>query len=749
MGRKISKTKKIDEGQEQLQGETENVSGIVDRLFYSSPSFTAGKLATDDLGSVSFTCKAQLSEGANVTLYGVWGWHEKYGRQFTAERVEHSIKLSVNGLALWLEKNGQARGIGRSKARQVAEAFGDRFDSVIMSSPYEIQQLAKLSDDQMASLCATWQAHRDSAKLITWLASFELSLHEIDKIKEKYGQSAYAILKDDPYVIIREIERFGFRRVDAIALKMCIDKCHPSRLQHGVRWVLREASDNGDTYVERDELLRKAEELLVLDRADAATLIESALQAAISEGSIVSDPAQTILMDAVLYRAERDVWTKIKKHGAGQNRVFDDDTISDDGETLIKSISPQLNSEQFNAVQLSLTSKIMLLSGGAGTGKTFTVDTIRLCYEYKNLSVGLCAPTGKAARRLEEVTGHAAHTIHRLLGFNPHVGWTYNKDKPLPYACVICDETSMVDSHLAYRLFDAIDFSATSLVLVGDHNQLPPVGPGNLLRDLIQSSAVPTVVLTEVVRQAGILKKNSSAILDGMLHKTTPDPENGGTPWQVITGLDDADECQQYITSAFREILINWPRTDIIHGIQILTPQKERAIGTKQLNIELQRIVQKQLYCVDVEPLPNSRSRPRFYLFDKVIQTRNDYDLDVMNGTIGYVSHTQGDKGEIRVEFEGKRGDTVVSKEKQGNLDLAYALTIHKAQGSEFPMVFLVAHRSHSFMANRSLLYTGATRAKQKLIIVGDTWGIRHFINTVVVDKRKTYLSKLLQNGGQ
>jgi exodeoxyribonuclease V alpha subunit len=384
---------------------------------------------------------------------------------------------------------------------------------------------------------------------------------------------------------------------------------------------------------------------------------------------------------------------------------------------------------------------MVLVSGGAGSGKTFLVSAITRLYEERGLRVVLAAPTGKAAKRIEQVVGREAMTIHRLLGFKGKA-FTVGPENPIEADVIIVDEVSMVDVSLGWHLLRAVDLERTCVVLVGDHNQLPPVGPGNLLRDLIERRPIPTVILDEVVRQAGVLKESSIAVLRGDVRKTAPAGPDGRSPWMVFGGLSDIMEAQRQVLALFESVLVEELGFDLLADVQLLTPTRKGPLGVDALNVELQRVVQKKLWGVHVEP-PKPGRRPEFLLHDRVLQTRNNYDLGVMNGAIGVVTSVGPRRGQLRVRFEDVEVEITPENDALKDLSLAYALTIHKAQGSEFPCAVVVIHKAHSFMHHRNLFYTSVTRARQVAILVGDHWGMRNCAEKEQVERRKTFLSVL------
>ncbi len=347
----------------------------------------------------------------------------------------------------------------------------------------------------------------------------------------------------------------------------------------------------------------------------------------------------------------------------------------------------------------------------------------------------MAAPTGKAAKRMEQVVGGEAYTIHRLLGYD---GKNFNEES-INADVVIIDEVSMVDVPLAWHLFKAIDLEDTAVILVGDHNQLPPVGPGNILRDLIDSKIVPCVVLDEVVRQAGILKENSIAILRGEVRKTASESTNGRRPWYLVNQFTDALDVQRFIVDLFETTLHERLGFDLLSEVQMITPTKKGPLGVDALNIILQQVLQKKLFGIDA-PAPKPGRRPKFLLHDKVIQTRNNYELEVMNGSMGIIEDVIPGGG-LKIQFEGRSVEIEPGSPDLSDISLAYALTIHKVQGSEFPCVVVIIHKAHTFMHNRNLFYTAVTRARHSAVIIGDQWGLRNCAQKKLVDRRRTFLS--------
>jgi exodeoxyribonuclease V alpha subunit len=713
-----------------------SLRGIVEIIYYSGPTFTAGRIRTPEGAPVTFAGKIFAKPNDPVRLEGQWMDHPKYGRQFAVECLGYDLEMDADGLANFLANHPDVKGIGPVKARLIATHFGAGFDAVIRSRPAAVATVAKVPLEPILALQRIWIANSDFNAAMTYLARFGLTHYQVTTLVNRFGSQVVPILERDPYVLIREISGFGFKRVDKIAWKMGTPKDLPSRIRAGLQYCVLEALDDGDCWVEYEDLLDRANTLLIMDRLDSRELIERHLEDLIREGALVEAVFERrVVADPEIYRMEQELAAVL--NSARRPGPF---AISD-LEKLLDIEGGELNPEQRPAVRNALTCSISVMTGGAGSGKTYAVSTITSIAERLERKVVLAAPTGKAAKRLEEVVGHEASTIHRLLGFNGH---SYAKGPLDPIAAdiLVADEASMIDLPLAWRLFQAIDLTKTAVVLVGDHNQLPPVGPGKLLRDLVESSAVPTTVLTRIIRQAGVLKENSTAVLSGEVRPTAEVQIGGRRPWYVIDKFTDAGDIRRMLLLLFEEVLAERLGYDLIRDVQVLTPTHKGPLGTVELNVELQRLLQKKLFGVIVPETEPGR-RPRLYPGDKVIQTKNDYELGVMNGAMGIVTEATA-KGDLTVDFDGTPVDIKAGSDAAGNIQLAYVCSVHKVQGSEFPCAVVIAHKSHSFMHHRNLLYTAVTRAKRSVIILGDRWGIENCAAKRQVDRRNTFLSFLL-----
>ena len=1084
-----------------MNNATTTIRGRIEKVFYAGPTFSAGRIETDDGQNVSFAGNIFATEGQSVALAGQWEKHPKFGRQFKVEHVEIEMPRGADGLAQYLANHPEVKGIGPAKARKIVQAFGDTFDEVLVNEPQRVAKIAGVAIETINNLRAIWlKAHHVNAAM-TWLSAFGLTHHQVTTLVEKLGNNVLAILQDDPYRVIREIKGLAFKKVDQIARKMGTNKEHPPRIRAGILHCVHDALGQGDCWVESEDLIDRSNVLLIMDCLDSRERIERELDTLIDEGRLeCADLGGRFVVALPHIRRMELGLAQIFARAQEANPHFD--FPAGDTEFGARYSLGSLNEDQRAAVLRALSSRISLISGGAGTGKTYTVSTLSAICEDHDLKVVLAAPTGKAAKRLQEASGREGTTIHRLLGYDgksfakgpddpvdadvlivdecfdyrqpiltehgwEHIGKVVNQQLPVkvwarnpqtgqlelkpiirwlkrpapdellniqasrtnsmrnarqiqctgdhkiltpygyrrasdlrpgeeiivrgvelhpqqrsiligsllgdgcmgkhrehspqvtlmhgnaqleyllfkkkalgaiagkitqgqsgyggapvwrlalrviedthqiakemitsgthssgqrcwaptnqflqwidqqalaiwyldngsldtrrlksggeshyatihtqrfsyddnirlavylsgrfgiyatvaqdskgywflrfnkenserffsiitpfvpscmeykipgigryqydptwhPETCIaridsidrckptsqyvfdievadyhnyiagniVVSNCSMVDVPLAWHLFEALDLTRTAVVLVGDHNQLPPVGPGNILRDLIQSRAIPMTILERCVRQAGVLKENSAAILAGEVRKTSDKRPDGRCDWYLVDQFTDPSGVAGCLREMFSNVLEEKLGFDLLRDVQVLTPTHNGPIGTKALNEELQRLVQRKLFGVDAAPhVPNRR--PPLLKGDKIIQTRNNYDLGVMNGTVGFVRDVRED-GTLVIDFDGETVEIEKGSENLRDIQLAYALTCHKAQGSEYPCAIVIVHKSHSFMHHRNLFYTGVTRARRTAIILGDRWGVRNCAERRQVDARKTFLSQLL-----
>jgi len=739
-----------------IVGETVTLVVEVTRTFFTSPTFSAGRMKGEDGSVFSFSGKVQVKTGDQIKVKGHWVEDPKYGIQLKVLDLAYDMPESSAGLAQWLAKNRDFKGVGPVKAAQIADAFTVKEWADALTSDEgraKIMAVAKLTEDRVAKIAESWTANSAWNGASSWLAQFGLTFRQIKTLVGKFGNNAIAILQQDPYQIIDFIDGYGFKRADEIALAMGTPKDHPGRLRACFLHLIKEDIGNGHTVSLVDDLMRRAVDSLAFDDIGDMPKPQAKLASMVQDGDIYQDPDEPQKMTLThIWERERDLadiltggWASPKPCGPLGTRP-----ITVDGEQV------ELTPGQLDAVNQSLTSGMSVITGGAGTGKTFLVKV--LCHLWAMGQMGhitLCAPTGKAAKRLGESTGWEASTIHRLLGYD---GRGFSAEGPLAADLVVVDEVSMVDSSLLFELLSRLDLTKTTVVLVGDPNQLPPVGPGNPLRDVINTGALPVVALAQCVRQAGVLKENCLAVLGGTLGKSAPpegdDPVDGVWPWVKNDHLKEVDQVLTHLDELYRPggiIQAEWG-LDPLWDVQLLSPTRKGPIGVNALNGFIRDRVQEAVHGRSRYDMPETKVgwMPKPVLGDKVIQRKNDYNLGVMNGDLGVVVSMDKGEGIMGVQFYGHPDvkDLDRSQDHWNHVDLAYALTIHQVQGSEFTVALVLAHKQHMFMLSKSLIYTGVTRAKRGAYLVGDNWGMRTGASKNTLDQRRTWLSGWLAGEG-
>lgn len=716
--------------------ESETIRGSVHKTFYSSPTFSAGVLRTDDGAFIKFRGRFCANEGDVVAVVGRWMKDKKYGCQFDVQGLSYDLPESTDGLVQYLAAHPAFKGVGVKIAERIVQYAGDleSLDRLIRDGVGELHSRLRIPMATLVTLRDAWIANSDENQVRAYLAQFDLTPHQMDVLLSTFGNGIVGVLRRDPYVLIKHVDGYGFKRVDKIARKMGTPKEHPGRIEAALAYCLTEEIGSGHTWTAGHDLIGKANEILLLDTLDSLDLIRCSARTMLERGDLDAD-GQSVSSPAIL-AAEQFIFNALQSHA-----------WLIDPFPVVASPPADLNSGQREAFSMAMANAVSVISGGAGVGKTFVVARLAKAFQAAGLNVALCAPTGKAAKRIEELMRQhgldlEAGTIHRLLEYNGHefnrgslsetirrVDGSGNWTESPAYDVVIVDEVSMVDVPLMAELLRRIDLAKTRLILVGDHNQLPPVGPGNVLRDVIHGNLAPTKVLTDVVRQAGILKVNSTAILSGTVAPTAVnDPA-----WVVIDHFREAQHIQTYLRDLVLKLIPERLGYDPVREVQIVTPMHNGPLGTKALNTMMQFLLFGRV-----------EQNFKFAVGDKVIQTANDYEMGVMNGTIGRVVDIEG--GEYLIDFDGV-GCRTVDGERLGKVQLAYALTAHKAQGSEFPCVVVVCHKSH-FFADRNWLYTAVTRAAKSCILVGDRWGLRHAAGKNNTIKRRTFLSQWAHDKG-
>ncbi len=705
----------------------EAFSAVIEELVYRSADgrFSVVRATREDRPqSPEVTIIGDLSDvapGEAVRVRGRFERHASFGLRFRAESFAPVTPHTSVGIARFLG-SGLIPGVGAALASRLVERFGDKTLDVITTQSARLREVSGIGAQRAQAIAEAVRARQSDAELLSFLQGLGLGPATARRIQHRYRSQAAQVVREDPYLVAEEVPGIGFRTADSIARALGYALDDPRRAAGAVLHLLGKAADEGHTFLSAGELRAQAHALQVpAERIETAVTELGARSLIIAEGDALYAPP--------LHRAEQFVAARLRALALRDPKQSPLTAASHKLDEALHDFSPS----QREAVRMSLERALLVLTGGPGTGKTTTVRAIVHAHRVLDRRVLLCAPTGRAAKRLSDATGHEAQTLHRLLEWNPRTNqFGRAASTPLEADLVLCDEASMLDVQLAQRLLDALP-PAAALVLVGDPDQLPPVGPGPVLRELLHSRVAPTVRLAEVFRQAQTSRIVSAAheILHG--RPPTPSPAGSREPGDVhLIRAQTPEAISDLLVTSLRRMHEAFgldPRRDV----QVLTPMRRGPLGSEALNVILQD-------ALNPSGAPADPGAPRFRPGDKVMQLKNDYDREVWNGDFGEV--TKVDAGIVFVDM----GERQVSYEPEAlsALTLSYACTVHKVQGSEFPAVVIVLHPSHYMLLSRPLLYTALTRAKRLAVILGDPRALSRAVANIETRRTNTRLNERL-----
>jgi exodeoxyribonuclease V alpha subunit len=649
---------------------------------------------------------ASISAGEFIHAVGVWTTDRTHGLQFKADLLKTTPPTTAEGIEKYLG-SGMVRGIGPKLAKRIVDAFGVGTFEIIEATPEKLRDVSGIGEFRAGKIAAGWAEQKAVRDIMVFLHSHGVGTSRAVRIFKTYGHDAIQVMTEDPYRLARDIRGIGFRTADAMAMKMGMAREAPQRLRAGVSFALQEATDYGHCGLPVDNLVTLATKLLDVDK----TLVRAALDHELAGVDVVGDRigGETCVFLRGLHIAERGVAERLRAlvRGALPWPAIDVDKAIP---WVEKKTGKMLAASQRAAIEMALRSKVTVITGGPGVGKTTLLDAILRILIAKGMKILLAAPTGRAAKRMTEQTGIEAKTVHRLLEIDPNTGgFRRGADNPLDCDLLVIDETSMVDISLMFSLVKAIPARA-ALLLVGDVDQLPSVGPGQVLGDIINSGAVPVARLTEVFRQAAESRivVNAHRINRGEMPEW---PKRGEDSDFWFVEADDPEKGAAKVVEIVRDRIPRRFGLDPIRDIQVLCPMQRGALGARSLNADLQKAL---------NPNPPAKIEKFGSIFapgDKIMQTENDYDRDVFNGDLGTVLRIDEVEGLLVAGFDGREVEYPF-----GELDTlvpAYATTIHKSQGSEYPAVVITLATQHYTMLARNLLYTAVTRGKRLVVIVG------------------------------
>ena len=721
------------------------LTGVIERItFHSSDSgYTVARLNTGNINQLITIVGefANIQAGQTLKLQGIWTEHPKFGSQFKVIKYQETKPATLTGIEKYLG-SGLIKGVGPVTAKRIVKHFGLETLEIIENQIHRLNEVPGIAQKRIKMIQSTWEEQKSIKEVMIFLQSHGVSTTYAVKIYKQYGEEAIAIVTTNPYQLAIDIFGIGFLTADQIARNVGVSPWSKFRYRAGIIHVLDKASEDGHCYLPESKILPYARELLTIEGHE---VLEEDLTLILSEMVQLEElirekiEAEFIYYKPSFFYSEQHL-AKLTLQKLSSNLDVDETRVDNWIQRYTASRKIKLSPQQYQAVLKAANHKLMILTGGPGTGKTFTVHTVVKLWKAMGRNIACGAPTGRAAKRLSEMTGLEAKTIHRLLEFDPSkMGFKRDIDNPLECSAIVIDESSMVDLFLAHSLFKAIP-NDCQVLLVGDIDQLPSVGPGNILKDLIASEKITVVRLTQVFRQAAESSIITSAhqINKGKIPHFEPVSMKATSDCLWHSGGTEAEHGVQTIKDLVEHFI---PRTGFnpATDLQVLCPMTRGIIGTRNLNKVLQELINPQ----SEGKAELVRGDSILRVSDRVMQLKNDYNKEVFNGDLGRVLSIDHEEKEVAIDFDGN--EVVYDYSDLNEITLAWATSIHKSQGSEYPVVILPLYTQHYVMLSRNLFYTGLTRAKKLALIVGSEKAISISVKQVKQQQRFTRLQERLE----
>lgn len=750
----------------QLEGQVIDIIYKNDINSYTVATFeTSEQEETTIVGYLPF-----VNEGDNLKITGDIVKHPDYGEQFKIATFEKTMPTTPEALEKYLS-NGSFKGVGPATAKKIVNTFGKDTINVIKLEPQKLTQIKGISKEKALEITEQFVANWEIWQIVGFLDKFGIGPQSAESVYKKLGEGALERISENPYILVDVASKVNFEKVDRIAMEMGVEESNYKRIRSGIKYGLEKIGLNGNSCVLYDNLIKYEQDLL---RVDINNIEEAIIQMKAKEEIVLEDrpDGKEWVYSKNFYEAEKNISEKIVGLRNADN-VKMIRTLREDLRIIEDNIDIELSEKQREAIESINEHNVCIITGGPGTGKTTIIKAIIELYKKHGMKPVLCAPTGRAAKRMTETTGEDAKTLHRLLelagmsddtdNFNTNLLVT-----PIDGDIIIVDEASMIDMFLMNYLLKAI-YKGTKLVLVGDTDQLPSVGPGSILKDIIDSKQVQTITLNQIFRQAAKSKiivnahrvNEGESFISGNVKETQIDEEN-------IELLDDffyineanQEKIQQTIVSLCKGRLKKFGNYDFFSNIQVITPTKKGKLGTKELNV----LLQKELNPEEVDKDEKEFGEIKFREQDRVMQTKNNYNLlwekdndrtfrkelgnGIFNGELGIIDRINKEEKTVRVKFDDGKIATYDNTDLD-QLEHAYAITVHKSQGSEFDVVILVASQSAPMLLTRNLIYTAMTRAKKLLIVIGPQSVVSYMIQNNTTRQRNTGLTYKLEKIGE